>query len=372
MLKRFTLVASAMAGLAALLAACSGGTGGNTPEPGTEGEAQVSVKGLSAYEIQSMVVTAQPANVTQALAYSPDAGTFNGTLVLPVGPQMLTANGYAYVGTDAGTPDGGSDAGSGALALVATGFAPVEIVANTTTGVSMRIYDQTPPPPQPDFAPIIRSMTVSRVNPGVNEPIHLTVDALDLDGDPLSYFWTSSCLSGSFDQRDSSMAMWLSTATGQCTITVSVSARGATVTESVTVVVFSGDGGGTGGAQVNGEYIPRPQVTMMTIYNGGDLPYSSAYRNGANANLPNVGVGRVYTIDVSYDFGTRIGLRHTDLQASCGVLMRGYDSCNSNSYTSCYVQYQWTTPPQGAACRLTASVMNDMLMDSFTAGILVK
>jgi hypothetical protein len=374
MLKRFMVVASTLVGVAALLAACNGGNPGGEPQPG-EGEAQVSVKGLSAYEIQSMVVTAQPANISRPLTYSADAGTFTGTLVLPTGTQTLTANGYAYVGSDAGTPDGGfdPDAGNQTLTLVASGTASVEIVANTTAAVNMRIYDQTPPRPQPDLAPLLLSLQVSSVNTTVNQPVTLTVDAIDLDGDPLSYTWSSNCPTSIFGSPNAPTTSWQSPEAGACSLTVAVTARNNTVTDSVSVVVFSGtpDGGSSGGAQVNGEYIPRPELDSIHLF-GSNMPHSTVYRTSTTANLPNVRPGQEYNLVIYTQFGTRLGTRSTDLQATCGTVVRDYDACTDNSTTYCHTSYRWTTPPQSAACRLTASATNDGLTDSFTAGILVR
>jgi hypothetical protein len=380
MSKRFTWVVGALAGLVAL-AACSSGSGNEgNPEPGIEGEAQVSVKGLSAYEIQSMVVTAHPAGTTKALAYSPDAGTFTGTLVLPTGTQTLTANGYAYVySSDGGTPDGGpfQDAGTtSGLTLVASGTATATITANTTTAVAMRIYDLTPPRPQPDIAPYIHSVTASRTNVQVNESVALSVVAEDLDGDALSYLWTSDCASGSFSNRTAATTSWASSTPGACNISVAVTARGQTVTDSqLSVVVFAGGpDAGTGGAQVNGEYIPRPMVYGISLFNSsGTIPYSTVSRYGSAANLPAVRPGQQYYLELSIEYGTRLGARSSNLMVSCGSLVKNYDTCDVNA--SCYGNYTWTTPAAGTlpmACKVTGTATNETLVDGFSAGVVVR
>lgn len=413
MSKRFTGVFVALASVGALLAACSSGGDPETPEqPGLEGAAQVSVRGLSAHEIRSLVVTAQPANIRRELVYSPDTGTFTGTLVLPTGTQMLIANGYAFVRGDGGTLDGGfpvdggpqdldggfpvdggpqdppppdgdggvpfdggvvtDGGGTTGLTLVATGSATVNIVANTTTGVSMRIYDLTPPDPQPDIAPLIRSVTVSSTNATVNQAITLSVDAVDLDNDPLSYQWTSSC-AGNFAQPNAATTLWAGSAPDACTLTVTVSARGQRVSESVTVVVFAdGSDAGTGGVQVDGEYVPRPEVRSLVIFNNTNLPYNPLYRSEPRANLPNVRPGQTYYVEASVDFGGRpTGAPRTmNLDITCGSLVRNFESCPSPSF--CYVNFLWTTPDAGAACRVTGTATHDTLSDSFSAGVLVR
>lgn len=412
MSKRFTLVSSAMVCAAALLVACSGNEEEQSPAPGTEGEMQVSVQGLSAYQIQSMVITAQPSNITRALTYT-DAGTFTGTLVLPVGTQTLTANGYAYVTPDAGswdsgTPDGGwpqdagsasdggtpmdagvsmdggpreppppqSDAGSStALTLVASGTATVNIVANTTSSVSMNIYDLTAPLPQPDIGPMIRSATASSTTATVNQPINLSVDAVDLNGDPLNYAWTSDCPSSWFSNPFSPFTQWTSPAANGCVLSVTVSSRGLSTSTTLSVVVFGGgtDGGpGTGGAQVTGNYYPRTEVYSMSVYNLNHLPYTSVSRYDSAANLPALRPATTYHLEVFVAFGTPRGNRSVVMNASCGTLVRDFDSCQSSSLTSCSVQYDWTTPPGSDVCQLTGSAANDSLTDSFSVGVPVR
>ncbi|WP_164017023.1 hypothetical protein [Pyxidicoccus trucidator] len=399
MSKRFTLVSSAVACAVALLVACSGKDGAQPPAPGFEGEMQVSVQGLSEHQIQSMVITAQPANITRALTYT-DAGTFTGTLVLPVGTQTLTANGYAYVAQDGGPvdsgtpgdrPDAGSewDGGSGepppppprdagsptVLTLVASGTASVDIVANTTSAVSMNIYDLTPPLPQPDIGPMIRSATNSSTSVGVNEFITLSVDALDLNGDPLTYDWTSDCPSSRFTNPSSAFTQWYSPEPAGCTLRVTVSSRGLSTSMALSVVVFgSGTDGGpsTGGAQVTGNYIPRPEVYAISAFNLNHLPYTMVSRYDSAANLPLLRSGTTYQLEVFVAFGTSRGNRDLNLSASCGTLERGYDSCAESTLPSCTVQYNWTTPPAGNVCQLTASALNETLTDSFTVGVPVR
>ena len=372
MSKRFTVVVSALASVAVLLAACA--PEGGPPEEQLSGETQVSVQGLAYHEIRSMVVTAQPANVSKELVYSLDAGVFGGTLVLPTGPQTLTANGYGRLrSSDGGTPDAGSS-GDGGLSLVATGTASVNIVANTTSAVSMRIYDLTPPLPQLDIVPIFHSMTASSVSAQVGQAITLSVVAEDLDGDELSYAWTSDCVSGAFSHRTAATTSWTSSAPATCTLTVTVSSRGRTVSGSQVVTVSAGVAdAGTGGAQVNGDYIPRPEVYRVGISNSTDLPLTSVARNGPAATLPSVRPGEQYTLEVSTFFGTRVGTQSMSLTVSCGTVVKNADSCPPGN-NSCFSRYTWTTPNVGAstACKVTASAANEMLTDSFSVGVQVK
>ncbi|HEX8435389.1 hypothetical protein [Archangium sp.] len=400
MWKRFDRALGVVVGLTLALVACQ------PPEEeqpqSSEGEAQVVVRGLSAYNIDRMVITAQPANVSRTLDYNADAGVFSGRLLLPAGEQTLTAEGYSssYVpdggSTDAGWPDGGStdagwsdagwsdggsamDAGSmdgGATSggtLVASGSATVTIVAGGSTSVTLRIYDLTPSPSQGDIGPLIRSVTASGTEVTVGNSISLKVDAVDLDGDALSYSWSSSCPTSTFSSPWSSSTRWSNSSPGVCRISVTVSSRWQSTTESLEVTTFSApvDGGpGEGSVQVTGEYVARPSIYSIN-FSGPGVPNTSVYRSGSSATLPSAQAGMAYTVDMWMDFGTRFGTFEARLHSTCGgTLKKMWDSCASGGY--CSATYNWTTPTSGVACKLTAEALNGHLVDSFAVGVAVR
>ena len=388
----------------------------------TEGEAEVVVRGLSAYQIDRMVITAQPGGVTQPLVYNSSAGTFSGRLVLPAGEYALNVeafsssyyppmdggpssdggsydSGYSY---DSGSSDGGyydydsgypdpypmdsgysydagmppppMDGGStGGGTLVATGSATVKVVAGTTTAVTLRVYDITPPPPQGDIAPIIRSVTASTSETTVGRPVMLSVDAVDLDGDTLFYSWSSTCMSGFFSSPFSASTSWSSSAPGACRISVTVSSRSLSVTEAVDVAVFSVpvDGGpGEGSVQVNGEYIPRPNVNGFDIWGGGTSV--SVFRYNPNVRLPSLQVGTTYSINLQLDYGTRFGAFDNAVALDCGgtLTRSSFDGCSTGGY--CSVSYSWVAPATPAVCKLTGRAANSGLIDSFSVGFAVR
>jgi hypothetical protein len=419
MLKRFEIALAAVVGMALTLAAC----GPQEVQPQSdEGEAQVVVRGLSQYYIDRMVVTAQPANVTHVLVYNSDAGTFSGRMVLPAGEQTLKAEGYSssYVpdggSADSGTPDGGyvdggyvdagtsdggyvdggyyvdagtSDGGyvdggyvdggyvdagtSDGGTLVATGSATVTITAGSSTAVTLRIYDITPPPSQGDIGPLIRSVTASTTETTVGNSIQLAVDAVDLDGDALSYAWTSTCMSSSFSSPFSATTAWSSTTSGACRLSVTVSSRSQSVTESVEVMVFSApvDGGpGEGSLQVDGEYIARPYISSLYFYGPG-VPGTSLYRYYYNATLPTVQAGTTYSLDMNLDYGTRFGTFAHTVESDCGgTSVKSWDGCSMGN--NCSARYTWTAPSTAAACKLTLRATNGPLSDSFSVGVVVR
>ncbi|QRK09302.1 hypothetical protein JQX13_03900 [Archangium violaceum] len=404
MLKRVEIALAAVVGLALAVGACQPGSGGQ-PQA-REGMAQVMVRGLSAYEIDRMVITAQPANVTQTMEYNADAGVFTGSLLLPAGEQTLTAEGYSYsYGSDGGFSDGGSsDSGSsdggssdggcldagladggssdagptdggmpGQGTLVATGSATVTIVAGSSTAVTMRIHDITPPRSQGDIGPLLRSMTASSTTTTVGTPTQLEVDAVDLDGDALSYSWTSNCASSTFSNPFSATTSWSSSVSGVCRLSVTVSSRSLSTTEWLEVSVFSApvDGGpGEGSVQVNGEYIPRPQIEGLLV----ESPRMSTFvhRSTSNATLRNVSAGVTYTLDMRVEYGTRLGTFSGSIVSDCGGTWRSeWNNCRgSGGY--CSVAYSWTTPVAGTICKLTLQAANGTLADSFSIGVSVR
>ncbi|HEX8825620.1 MAG TPA: hypothetical protein VF794_37265 [Archangium sp.] len=395
MLKRFEIALGVLL-MALTLGACQP----DEPQQSNEGEAQVTVRGLSAYNITRMVVTAQPGNVSVTLDHAGN-GAFSGRLLLPAGDYTLKAEGYStYYVPDSGTSDGGSydagysdggydsdagysDAGSpppppmdggssSSGTLVATGSATITIVAGGSTSVTLRIYDITPPPSQGDIGPFIRSVKSSKTEITTTGSTLLEVDAVDLDGDALSYSWFSSCPSGTFTNPFSASTGWSSSSPGVCKLSVKVSSRGLSVTETIEVTVFTAptDGGpGEGTAVVNGEYIARPVING--IYVSGMMGGGSVYRYYTNATLPPVQAGATYYIEMQIDYGTAFGSFDNNLESDCGgSITRSYNGCSTGGY--CNSSFNWTTPAAGSVCKLTSRAVNGTLADSFSVGVAVK
>ncbi|GEN10325.1 hypothetical protein SAMN05443572_11072 [Myxococcus fulvus] len=339
--------------------ACAGG--GEAQPEGPSGEMRLSVQGLAHGELDSLVVTAQPANVSQTLTYSATSDTFEGTLVLPAGAQTLTAEGFVEDGT--GTP-----------VLVASGTVTVTVVAGSTVGVFLDIRDVTPAAPQPDIAPFIRSSISGAV---VIRPYTLTelgVDVIDLDGDPITYQWTSDCPTSVFTRPNASYTEWYNTVTGACRLEVRATARGQTVSRAINVTVYSLTPT-TGDVDVEGTYTPRPLITAIHAQGQG-LPLQTFLRESAVTRFPTVGPNRTFQVDIFVDYGTSHGTRTATLElvsgVPCGTLVRGADTCaTSPAPTSCSVRYAWTTPMPTALCKLTARATNGTLADAFTVGTMV-
>ncbi|NVJ20676.1 hypothetical protein HUW62_05540 [Myxococcus sp. AM011] len=346
-----------MCSLASLWMACSGGLEDPT-QPDPAGEMRLSVSGLTAQQLDSLVIRVQPANVSQALSYSATTDTFVGTLVLPVGAQSLTAQGYV-------------DDGAGNPMLVASGSASVDVIGGARVTVLMRLQDLTPPVPQPDIAPFIRSASITGT-PRVNELIGLSVSAIDLDGDPLTYQWTSNCPTSVFTQPTSFYTQWGTRDAGPCRLQVTVTARGVTVSQSINVNVAALTTPQTGEVDVEAEYIARPLVTAIHIQGPG-LSARQFLRQDAVTRLPFVGPNRTFQVEFFVDYGNGHGTRTATLESTCGTVVRGTDTCaTSPAPATCSVQYAWTTPAlPSPTCVVKARATNGTLADSFAIGTMV-
>lgn len=346
-----------MCGLATLWMACSGGL----EEPiqqDLSGEMRLSVSGLTAQQLDSLVITAQPANVSQALTYSATTDTYVGTLVLPVGTQSLTAQGYV-------------DDGAGNPVLVASGSSSVDVVGGTRVTVLMNLQDLTPPVPQPDIAPFIRGMSITGT-PRVNTFVGLAVSAIDLDGDPLTYQWTSDCPTSVFTRPTSSYTEWGTRDAGPCRLQVTVTARGVTLTQSFNLHVAALTTPQTGEVDVEAEYIARPLVTAIHIQGPG-LSARQFQRQDAVTRLPFVGPNRTFQVEFFVDYGNSHGTRTASLESTCGTVVRGTDTCATPpAPVTCSVQYAWTTPAlPSPTCVVKARATNGTLVDSFAIGTMV-
>ena len=49
------------------------------------------------------------------------------------------------------------------------------------------------PSPAPDHAPVLLSVVVLKTTVSIQETVTLRATAVDIDGDPITYAWTSAC-----------------------------------------------------------------------------------------------------------------------------------------------------------------------------------
>ncbi|MBN8468216.1 PKD domain-containing protein [Corallococcus exiguus] len=235
-------------GLVLALAGCGGA---QELEKAQEGSAQAVVtmpQELSASDVTRVELTVSGAGMTTRTdALVKTAGQWGGVLgQLPAG----TGRTFRAEAFDASN-----------TVRYAGQVAPVTIVANQTTALSLRLQEVNAPPPFANSAPRILSLVASpsTVAPGGQVTLQATADDPNA-GDTLTYAWTAP--SGSFGAASSLSTSWTAPSTpGQVTLTLTVTdSKGASASLSVIITVSTGNGG----AAVNVTFNTWPQVTRMT------------------------------------------------------------------------------------------------------------
>ncbi|WP_394822403.1 hypothetical protein [Pendulispora albinea] len=283
--------------------------------------------------ITSLVIASGTA--TANLSYDSGKGKYTGAIVLPVGQQTITAKAYA------------------GAQQVGFGTANVIIEANKTATLSLRMLDTTGAQPHVDAGPYIVAISSSSTEPVTGQPITLTANALDAEGDTLSYAWTSDC-GGTFGSASAAITTWQTAATGPCKITATVTSKDLTDAESLDLVVFEPNAA-KGAAAVDVDYVPNPIVTSIYL---NSTPPCSVATYSFNSMCPApvakapfyVGIGLVtytgHTVSLTDDCGGTVE------EQSLG-----------------YYQYQ----PGTGLCTLTAKVTDAYgLSSSLSASVYVK
>ncbi len=324
-----------------------------------KGGSYVEVQGLSATQVNRIVVTSSPENTTQTLSYDRAKGAFSGYLVLSAGAHTLNAT--AYFG----------DAG-----VAGTGTADVTVPAGGSAAVSMNIYDATAADTSNnDIAPIIRSFTASKVNADVGETIQVAVDAVDLDGDALHYTWADDC-GGQFGSTTASATTWSKNTSGACMLKITVASGGQAdagthslyTTKALWVqVAHAADGT----ASVSGQFVGRPRIDQLTAQvpsADGSYRWFSFYRYaGGPANLWEVPGNQVLYLSANITNPANITTTVTD---NCG------GTGSTTGPDAGYTYNTWVSPAVSdggvVACALTTTVSNGTFEDSFTLGVEVR
>ena len=156
-------------------------------------------------DITRVEVVVQPADVTDELDYVEETKLFAGMIVVAAGSQVFTANGY-----------------NASNEIVAQGSANAEIIANQTASVSIELFDISGDLPDPNYGPIILSVTLSNNSPRVGDTIDVSVTAQDPDGDALTYLWEHDCSNAAFADPTAASTTWSSQTEEACTLTVTV------------------------------------------------------------------------------------------------------------------------------------------------------
>jgi hypothetical protein len=267
----------------------------------------------------SVVVT--PGNVPGDLSPGGD-GTFSGTLVVPVGPQTVSATAWS----------GNTQVG--------TGSASVTVSKGQKAQVAITVLDATGPAPLPDHSPVLTSLSVPVSTANVGDQALLSATAMDADGDPIAFSWSSSPAGcGSFSPPDSASTTWTAVAAGTCTVTATATAGGKSDGKSASIevlapVVLTVAFGGTGAGSV-------------TVSPSGAAPSCTSPASCTN----------------SYPSGTLVVLTAAASSSPPGSVFTGWTGCPSASGATC------TIASLTAALTVTAGfALNPTLTVSISGG----
>ena len=327
----------------ALLALCVGCGADSVPRA----RVTINTSSLSQQGIDRVTVQVEPAGITAELLPTATSGIFSAVLDLPAGAQTLTVT--AYVGQT----------------QVGRGVAEVTIVAGETADVTVRVIDQTGVQvPPPDAWVIIRSVNASQTEAAVGEVVELTVDAVDPNGDPITYEWSDNCGGTSFGSPNASTTSWTHAAAGPCDIVVRAAAGGASDSATLRITTTAGNGG----ASITGQFVPHPEIQSILLLNYPRLDlFCEIERSDENANcgtfLSNRGWARgaqVFRVYVTLDATTADDNERT---------LTFSDDCGGTTVFSGGNRL-WQAPRDPAVCLLTATVTNaEGLRDTFSIAV---
>jgi alpha-tubulin suppressor-like RCC1 family protein len=341
--------AGALGLLAAALVACS-----PTSPPGSpHGSAAVQVGAITAAQLTRITVDVPTVAGFPTRTLAPQAdGTFTGTLDLPASAQTLVARAWAAA-TQAGQPD----------VKVGEQSASVTIAPNATAQVLITILDASPPAPVPDHAPIIVSVVVPRTSVGVNDPVTLSAQAVDPDGDPISWAWTSSCPSSAFTAPTAASTGWSTPALGSCTITVTATAKGLSDARLFRITAA------TGSLDVRVRYVSQPKITEI------DVARCVILRDLAGGSCRDgIATGATASVTVRFDGGDPADYAVTLSDACDGS--RSFTQHTPLPHGRTGAVLTWQAPASEGVCAVTATVTSPAtgpaLVDSFPIALLVS
>lgn len=334
---------------------------GQEPEsPPSPSGVTLTIQGLSLDQIDRVVVTAQPSGVSATLPRVPSNSFFQGTLTLPEGQYVLTAEAFT---ADPSQP------------AVASGSANVTVTAGATSAVMIYMLDPAPDPGQQTLEPIIKSLTASNANPLTGEAITLTSDVVHPLGAAITYAWTSTCTGGTFSDASAATTSWTGSAAGTCALTLTASVADKSATSSVTVNVQPSPGT----VNTAATYVPRPYITKLTMshYSGIDSNYSGMVTRGAPGSQTPGNFAPIPALKkMQFQIETNEGWVNK-LQVTCnGSSFYATSTTQTCGTTTCFANFFFNSALPGSVCLLTATSAREYpggaLTDTFSVGVRVK
>jgi len=287
-------------------------------------------------------VTLESGSQTEDLELNPASGTYDGAILLPTGPQSLVARAFA-----------------GPTLVGASNPTAVNVVAGQVTRVMMRILDLTGSAP-PLYGPILDSL-VYPATAQAAAPVALTAAVVAPGGDPVTYAWSSSCADSVFSAPAAAATSWTKAAQGSCTIALSATSSGFTVSRSFQIVVFPA-GSASGAVEASASFIAVPSLYLgFPAANCYISPGGNASCAGATASPSTT----PYEVSVASWGGSTAGT--ITVSDNCGGQ---FGTSNTNPD---YREGSWLPPLGASVCILTATATSsDGLVATLSAAVLVR
>jgi hypothetical protein len=299
---------------------------------------QVATLGAAA---DSVRIDVKPAKLQATLAYSPAAGGFAGSLVLPAGMQTLTATAFA------------------GKRVIGDIGASILIVDSSPSSLYLRIIDPHSRWPLPTSV-AITTLAVAPAETRVGSAVSLAASAAESSGRKVAYLWSSTC-AGPFRSTTSPTTSWTPASSGTCGVTIRASSLGALDSRAATVEVQPQ----VGTAGVTATFLPWPLVSAVGIGAPGETCWLLRSGPDATCRAP-VAPGSTVAIEMSVDVGEG---------ATAGVL----DSCagtvalTAGSPDSGHCTYAWSVPvlAEPTVCILTSWLELAGMRDTFSVDVAV-
>lgn len=210
---------------------------------------------------------------------------------------------------------------------------------------------------KPDRPPRIVRLIHPRKAVAPGERVTFAAIAVDPDRDPIAFAWSQDC-DGTFTAPAEALTWWSRTSAGTCTINVTATANGLLDSESFAVTVAFPTG--TGGATVDGRFVPQPVVTEITL--DGQV----ISRSSPDATLPDAVVpGAWLPGSFAFDLGAAPGALGATVRDGCGgeatepVLWTSPEGLGEGTFA-------WRAPDAPAVCLVAVEVQHESLADGFS------
>jgi hypothetical protein len=315
----------------------------DSPTTGAQGRAEIRVDTAQLQSFDITHVTVDAGGASQDLSLNPTTGTFDGTLILPAGPQSLVARAFA-----------------GEAQVAASNPTPVTVAEGVVTRVTLRILETTAGAP-PLYGPIVDSLSYPTTTQA-GAAVTLALSVVAPAGAPVTYAWSADCPDATFSAPQAATTTWSKATEGSCTIHVNATSNGFTAAQSFVIVVFAA-GSASGGVAVSGALITRPSLSF-SLPDQGCFLAAGGNASCSGTTLASPGVAS-YGVSV-FNWGSDLP-GTLELSDNCGGRFGASFTGNGSQSGS------WLPPAAGGLCILTARAVNgDGLAGTLSAALLTR